>query len=256
MDETQNVAPVEATQIPSTEPSENVEVAPQEAAEEKPQEAEAPKDDADKTLKRLERRINQKHAQAAAAEERARLIEAQLQEARQRLSQYETPQEQPQQQQQPDPFKLAEVIATVREVNNKANRIAEEGKKRFPDFIQVLPEVAQEAGPLFDQSRGGLPTALGEAILEAEDPAALLHHLGKNPDVAAELRGLTPVQVARRIARIESDLSKPPEPKQSTAPKPVTPVRAAQASSTDLDAKLPIEEWMRRRDEQLKGRRL
>lgn len=249
MDETQNVAPVEATEIPSTEPAENVEVAPQE-----PEQQDPPKDEADKTVKRLERRINQKHAQAAAAEERARLIEAQLQEARQKLSQYETP-EQPQTP-QPDPFKLAEVIATVRETNNKANRIAEEGKKRFPDFMQVLPEVAQEAGPLFDQQRGGLPTALGEAILEAEDPAALLHHLGKNPDLAAELRGLSPVQVARKVARIEADLSKPPEPKQSNAPKPVTPVRAAQSSNDDLSASLPIEEWMRRRQEQLKGKRL
>lgn len=249
MDQETNVAPVEATQIPSTEPSETTEVAPQET--EQQEQTEAPKDDADKTVKRLERRINQKHAQAAAAEERARLIEAQLKEAQQKLSQYEAPQET--QQQQPDPFKLAEAIATVREVNAKANKVANEGKSRFPDFSQALQEVAQEVGPLFGQ--GGFPTPVGEAILDADDPAALLHHLGTNPDVAADLRGLSPVQVARRIARIEAEMSKPREPKVSTAPKPVTPVRSSTPSSDGLDASLPIDEWMRRRNEQLKGKR-
>jgi hypothetical protein len=239
MDQETNVAPVEATQIPSTEPSETTEVAPQEA--EQTETTEAPKDDADKTVKRLERRINQKHAQAAAAEERARMIEAQLNEARQKLSQYEAPQET---QQQPDPFKLAEAIATVREVNAKANKVAAEGKTRFPDFSQALQEVAQEVGPLFGQ--GGLPTPVGEAILDSDDPAALLHHLGTNPDVAADLRGLSPVQVARRIARIEADMSKPREPKVSNAPKPIAPVKSGKTDTTGLSDDLPLDEWHRR----------
>jgi hypothetical protein len=247
MDQTETVAPVEATQIPSTEAVETTEVTPQE-----PEQQEPPKDDADKTVKRLERRINQKHAQAAAAEERARMIEAQLTEARQRLSQYETPQET--QQQAPDPFKLAEVIATVREVNAKANKVAAEGKSRFPDFIQALQEVAQEVGPLFDAQRGGLPTAVGEAILDSDDPAALLHHLGTNPDVAADLRGLSPIQVARRVARIEAELSKPREPKESKAPKPITPVKSGKTDTTALSDELPLDEWAKRFREMRRGK--
>lgn len=247
------VVPDATTQIPAPEVAETTEVAPQEP-EQTTEPEKQPEDESAKALRRMERRINQKHAQAAAAEERARLVQQELEAARQRLAQYETPQEQPQQ--QPDPVQLAKVIAQVERVNEKANRVADEGKKRFPDFAQALQEVTREVGPLFDPQRAGLPTPVGEAILDSDDPAALLHHLGKNPDVAAELQGLSPIQVARRIARIETELSKPKEPLVSKAPPAIKPVGANRPGPGELSPDLPLDEWMRRREEQLKGRRL
>jgi hypothetical protein len=87
---------------------------------------------------------------------------------------------------------------------------------------------------------------VAEAILDSDDPAALLHHLGTNADLAADLVGLTPTQVARRIAKLEIELKQPKEPKQSTAPKPITPVRSAADTGSGLSDSLSPEEWRRR----------
>lgn len=194
---------------------------------------ESEEDQRDKTIRKLERRVNHKHSQAAAAEERARMLE-------QRLSQYET-KEAPQPERQDgtvDPVALAremaKEIAAVTSITDKANGIAKDGEKRFPgDFKAALQAVVEEAGPLFDNR--GLPTAIGDAVMDADDPAALLHHLGKNPDLAAELQGLSPARLGRRLAQIETAIKpKAAVPKAvSNAPAPARPISAARSTSGD-----------------------
>jgi hypothetical protein len=214
---------------------------PEIATPETDQQEESPEQKAqaerDKAIKNLQRRVDRKHAQAAAAEERARLAEQRAAEIEARYSGGE--QEKP----QIDPIQLAREIATVERVTEKSNAVARDGAKRFPDFNQALSGLVEEVGPLFDQR--GRPNAIGEAILDADDPAALLHHLGVNSDVAADLVGLSPIQVARRIAKLEIELKQPKEPKQSNAPKPITPVRSA-AETSGLSDSLSTEEWRRR----------
>lgn len=130
-------------------------------------------------------------------------------------------------------------------VTEKANSIAQDGEKRFKDgFRSALETVAEEAGPLFNQR--GLPTALGEAILESDDAAALLHHLGTNPDLAAELNGLSPAQLGRRIERFEAQMKAKPQPKPvSKAPEPARPISASRSSGNLAD--LPMDEYIANR---------
>lgn len=203
--------------------------------EEKPQE-----DEKDKTLRRMERRINAKHAQAAAAEERARMAMQEAEALKQRLSQYETPQQE--QPQQVNPYELAKHIATVERINEKSNNIAQDGQRRFgADFGEAVRTVAEEAGALFDQY--GRATAVGDAVLDSEDPAALLNYLGKNPDVAAELKGLSPAALGRRIGRIEAQINAKPQPKPvSKAPDPVKPIGATRGTSSP--AEMSMEEYV------------
>jgi hypothetical protein len=238
------VSPDSETQNPETVTDENAEVVTPEtdSQTEKP---ETPEDPAAKSLKRLERRIDRVTAaryQAEAEREQARQETAQL---KARLQQFEQQEEQPRSP-QVDPMQLANEIATVREITSRSNSIAKDGEAKFgkAEFAQALRTVQDEAGSLFTPR--GTPTAIGEAVLSADEPAALLHYLGTNPDIAAELADLTPVQAARRIARIEIEMSKPVAPKQSNAPRPITPVRASSAASGGLSDDLPIEEWAKR----------
>ena len=234
--ETQNPAPETAIETPEVAtPETQVEAAPEPTEAEKHQ----------RTLQRMEQRLNRKHAQAAAAAERAQMLE-------QRLAQYEA---RPQQEQQPVLDEQAIThkaleIAKVARVAEQSNTVYTEGKKAFPDFDTALKVVIEEAGPLIDQK--GLPTALGQVVLEADKPAAVLHYLGQNPDVAAELADLTPTQMARRMARIESDLSA--KPKTSAAPQPLKPVKPA-AVTNELSPDLPVDEWMKRREKEIRERR-
>lgn len=210
-------------------------------AEAKP---EATEDERDKTLRRMERRINQKHAQAAAAEERARLAMERAQALEQRLTQYEAPQQA--EQSKADPYELAREIAQIERITEKSNSVAREGEKRFPgEFGEAVRTVSEEVGALFDQK--GKPTAVGEAILDAEDPAALLHYLGKNPDVAAELQGLSPAALGRRIGRIEASMAVKPNP-VSRAPEPARPIGARSASKSPES--MSMEEYIAMRKSQ------
>lgn len=123
-----------------------------------------------------------------------------------------------------DPVKLAREIATIERVTEKANAVAKDGNKRFTDFNEALSTLREEAGDLFDKR--GMPTPVGEAILEADDPAALIQFLGANDDLAAELHGLSPTALGRRIARFEAQMKAEPKAKPaSKAAEPIAPLK-------------------------------
>ena len=238
-----NGSPVAEPEIPATEATaqETPEVAEPESNEA------AERDEPAKVLKRMERRIDRLTAARYQAEARA---ERAAEEAAQLRARYS---EQPQQAEQQDPVVLAREIAQVERVTEKANNIAADGKGRFGDsFGKSVQTVAAEVGQLFE--RTGKPTPLGEAILSSDDPAALIHHLGSNPDIAADLADLTLIQQARKLARIEIDMAKPRETKQSQAPKPISPARAVTRDTGVLSNDLPIDEWQKRFYQQMAKR--
>lgn len=234
--EENNVSPGEETQNPTPELDATPEVVNPETVTTEPDET--PDDPRDKTVKSLQRRVDRITAARYQAEARAQQAEREREEVRQRLAQYEQPEQQ--HSQAPDPLSLAKEIAKIERVTEKANGIAKDGAARFENFKAALQVVSREAGPLFDQV--GRPTPLGEVCISADDPAALLHYLGSDPDLAAELADLTPIQQARRIARIEMDMSKPKEPPRSNAPKPLKPVKAV-SSDVALSDQDSAEAW-------------
>lgn len=192
----------------------------------------------EKERKKFERRLNAKHAQAAQATERARHLEEQLQA---RLSQ-DRPQDEPRQFDPADIDRIAteraEVIARAREVDKRGTEITRSLEKALgtrEDVNALVEVITEEAGPLIDRKSGSW-TPLGEAISEADDPAALLIYLRDNEDIAASLRGLSPAQLGRKVARIEAELgTKKDEPKASAAPKPLEPVKAKAKSTGEPD---------------------
>lgn len=232
-----NGSPVAEPEIPATEVTAQ-EVTP-EVAEPESNEA-AERDEPAKVLKRMERRIDRLTAARYQAEARAEQAAAEAAQLRARYSE-----QQPQQAEQQDPVVLAREIAQVERVTEKANNVAADGKERFGvAFGKAVQTVSAEVGAMFERS--GKPTSLGEAILSSDDPAALINHLGSNPDIAADLADLTPIQQARKLARIEIDMSKPQATKQSLAPKPISPARAVTRDTGALSDDLPIDEWAKR----------
>lgn len=245
------VAPEAETLTPASEQAVTPEVATPETEGETEAAEQPPESEEDRMAKRdarSERRIQRLTAARYQAEARAQQSLQEAEQLRQRLNQYEageTPEAR-----QADPVALANEIANIREVTAKSNSVVKDGAKRFEGFDKALNVVIEEAGPLVvpiaQGASIGRPTPLGEAILDADDPAAVLHYLGNNPDAAADLHGLTATQVARRIARIEIEIGKAKEPKQSNAPKPITPVKSASKDDGGLSDNLSPEEWAKR----------
>jgi len=246
-------APVAEAQNTATEllTNEEAEVVTPQVDEQQP--SETPEDEATKALKRMQRRIDKRTADVY----RERAEKEQL---AQRVAELERRQQAPQGEEQPLAVddKAIEAMALTR-----AKEIAQQ--QRFQETVQgvlkagkALPEFDKACNTLNEElpfyERNGKPTAFLAAVLDFDAPAKLLHHLGTNPDLAAELADLTPTRLVRRLDAIEQELNDKAKPKTSGAPKPLEPVRPAGAAN-DLSDDLSADEWMKRRRQQLLRKR-
>lgn len=243
------VAPGAATETaPASAVIENPTVAESETelAQQKPEDT--PKreeeDPSAKAIRNLQRRVDRKHAQAAEAEARARIAEQRLAEFEARANGAAS-EDQP----QVDPVKLAAHMAqelrTVERTMDRVKQVQDVGKK-LDGWDQAVNAVAESA-PFFTPQNH--PTPFLAAVLDADNPAALLHYLGQNTELVDDLRGLTEAQIGRRVAKLEAQMEREQAEakaaKQSKAPTPVTPVRQ-NADPGGLSDQLSPEEWARR----------
>jgi DNA repair ATPase RecN len=145
----------------------------------------------------------------------------------------------------------AELIAEAKMFAKTAEKIVESGKKADPKFRDALRDLSAEVGDFVQPN--GLPSTFMRAVLDvSEDPTKLLLHLGKNPDLASELADLPVTKLAARLDRIEREMTA--TPKHSSAPKPLEPVKS-KSSDSGLHNELSTEEWMKRREAQVRERR-
>lgn len=222
-------APVEIANPPEAANPESNEAKQPEPTNEQPEQG-----DADKSVKRLQRRVDR-----VTADKYQAIAEAQ--QLRQKLDQYER-QAQPQEDQTPikpeDVDRIAneraDHIAQAREVDRRGAEISSQLLKLAGSdeaVRSIVNAVREEAGDLIDP-RTGRWTPLGEAIEASDNTAALLEFLSKNDDVSAGLRGLSAVRLGRKVAALDAQVAtKSAGPKASNAPKPLEPVKASGATS-------------------------
>jgi hypothetical protein len=99
--------------------------------------------------------------------------------------------------------------------------------------------------------------AMVETLQTAEKGPEVLYYLGKNPDVAASIAGMAPLDAARELGRIEATKLTKPEPPKSKTPPPPPKIKGADSAvvriksdSPDSD-KLSDEEWLKRERKRL-----
>ena len=251
MEET-NVSPAAETQNPAPELAETPEVANPEASTEQPDEPKEQADPADKAVKGLLRRVDRLTAAKYQEQARAQQAANEAEQLRQRLAQYETPQQQEAltpESVMPIAQQLAQQMREQEKTRETVSAVLSKGKTL--DGFDAACNTVNEVLPFYE--RNGTPSAFLRAVLEGDTPEKVLHYLGTNADVAEELAGLSATQVARRLDRIERKLSEPAEPKTSTAPKPISPVRGSSREAGDLRDDLPLEEWNKRFNKMRRG---
>lgn len=209
---------------------------------------------AEKEAKALRRRVDRLTKARYEGEARARQLEEELQRYRAQQPQDQHGQDSPRQLGPQDVERQAREIVAAERFNAKCNEVARLGDEQYPDFGEKLKELGNEA-TLFNKD--GRPEPLMEAILDVDDPAALIYHLGANPDVAAEIAELSPRQQVRRLAVIELQLKSAPKeqkpasapaPAVTKAPPPIQPNRSASGQFTkDPDAMTDAEWWASQR---------
>lgn len=241
IENTQDVAPVAETQNTASVPTEQPEIVEpgstdSEAQEGDESEAKPEKSAEQKELERLRRQLTKRDRTQGK-------MHQELQATRQQLEQYSRQSPEGQQEQRPvDPHSLAREIAAVERFTDRSNAIAKDGQKRFSDFNDSLGKVIEEVGELVNER--GLPTNVGEAILESDDAAALIEFLGKNPDLAADLEGLSPTKLGRQIERIEAQM-KTTQPKPvSKASEPISPIKGGKGNLVKSLENMSMDEYV------------
>ncbi|MDF8361930.1 hypothetical protein [Achromobacter anxifer] len=241
MENVSQAAPVEAAQIHSTDPAT---IAPAQAEPGAPEgNADPQKPEltpAEREARALKRRVDRLTREKYETQ-------AELQQLRQRPAE---PQDDATQLTEQEVNRRAQQIAEARAFNDRCNEVDRVGRKEFPDFSAKFAELSAEI-PTFTE-KGATPFM--EAILDSDNPAALIHHLGSNPDLAAELADLTPRQQVRRLALIEHEMgAKELPPKTSSAPKPIQPVKPA-ATAAGPDPSKDPEAWIAWRNAQVRNK--
>jgi len=234
-------APVEAAQIPSTVPAQEVPVQADPANPEGTEQPQKPElTQAEREAKALKRRVDR--------------LTREKYELQGQLSHFS--QRQPDQQvdstqlTEEEVNRRAQKIAETKAINDKCNEIAKVGGKEFPDFMDKFAALSADI-PTFTKDG---PTPFMEAILDSESPAALLHHIASNPDLTEELADLSPRQMVRRLALIERDMgAKETPPKTSNAPKPIQPVKPTATAGGPDPGKDP-EAWIAWRNAQVRNK--
>lgn len=98
-------------------------------------------------------------------------------------------------------------------------------RERIADFDAVA------LNPALPVSR-----AMAATIARSERGAEIAYHLGLNPDLAARIAGLGPLDAARELGRIEAQLTAAPKRAVTAAPPPLRPLGAGEAPRRDPDA--------------------
>lgn len=250
------VTPADAAQQQEGAPEQNAELAqPQtDAAPEADQSPESEGEtltDDQKTIRKLQRRIDRLTAGRGAATREAELLREQMAQLQQKPQGQDD--DEPKAVSRQDIDRLANERARElhrqQTVAARADAVIKSGQK-LQGFTEACNAVAEEV-PFTDQQ--GRPTPFIEAVLDADKPAELLHWLGNNPDEAAALANLSPAQLGRRLAKLEDRLER--EGKTSSkAPTPLTPVRGVGQPAKRLED-LDGDDFDKRRREQIAKRR-
>jgi hypothetical protein len=136
----------------------------------------------------------------------------------------------------------AKQIAAEQQFNAACNKVYEDGKGSHADFDEAVRGIGMLTG-------GAPPREFLDAVTALPDGAEVYYQLGKNLDEAARIMQLPPVRMAVELAK----LSGKPARAKSNAPAPIQPVGGTTRGEPDPD-KMPMSEWVRWREEQLRRR--
>lgn len=155
-----------------------------------------------------------------------------------------------------------EAVKAAREELTREQQTTQ-ARRRETEFATREQKFSKDLPDYFEVTRGQVPITpeMADVIKESDIGPALAYHLGKNPDVAASIAQLNPLQAARELGRLEAKLAEKPKASAvSNAPPPAPRLGGSgdtggsvKADSPDSD-KLSDAEWNRLRQRQLAAR--
>lgn len=136
------------------------------------------------------------------------------------------------------------------EFENAQKKLIKEATKIDPKFMTKINELAEDVSPL--------PGYMIGILEELDNGGAVLNYLTDNPDEYEEIYTLSPTRMATRLAKVSDTLEKAAKPKPkniSKVPPPNEPIKGGNKSPNVLSDKMPMDEWVRLRNQQSEDRR-
>lgn len=154
----------------------------------------------------------------------------------------------------------ARQIANAAVAEAETKRTAKTAEQTRQDTWNTRQEEARKVIPDYDEvvASSNIPIAnhVGAELLENEHGPALAHHIALHPEVAEKLNSLSPRQVVREIARLETEIAKTapaktgsPAKTPSKAPAPGSHVKPGAATNVDL-SKVSMDDYVATRKKQ------
>lgn len=230
---------------PSTSEGENENLTPEQQAA-KDQESKETKDPNGWAVKRIGDLTRQRHEAERKAEQavqEAAQYRAILEQMQKGDDQAPTPKGQPE-----DIDALVERRAAEKAqqqaIAARGQSVAKAGADAFEDFPQAIQTL---------DALGITPEQVSN-LLGMDDAHQVIYQLGKNPEEAARILALPPIQQGRELERIAAKAAQAPAPKPvSKAPQPITPVDSV-AAAEKAPSKMTTAEWMEWRNKTAKTR--
>jgi len=94
-----------------------------------------------------------------------------------------------------------------------------------PDFSDVASAIPQ------------LPNGVADALVQSENGAELIYHLGTHLDMADKLSNMSPQQAMMELGRISVNMDATTQIKPSAAPDPITPLNSGGSLTSDSGPK-------------------
>ena len=138
---------------------------------------------------------------------------------------------------------------------DSTRKVAETRSQTFAERQVATRAVLPDYDAVVGASETPISNHVGEALMESDRGPELAYHFAKNPDVLQNLNGMTPMQAAREIGKLEATLTTKtapvvPSKKLSTTPAPAsTTVTQGRATQPAL-ASASMDEYMAQRKSQ------
>jgi hypothetical protein len=151
-------------------------------------------------------------------------------------------------------WKTEQAVAKRME-QDSTRKVAETRSQTFAERQVATRAVLPDYDAVVGASETPIANHVGEALMESDRGPELAYHFAKNPDVLQNLNGMTPMQAAREIGKLEATLSIKtapvvPSKKLSTTPAPASTTVTQGRASQPVLATASMDEYMAQRKSQ------
>ena len=122
-----------------------------------------------------------------------------------------------------------------------ANVKAQQGVEKFNEQITALgkEDFSEKASAI-----PNLPNGVADALMQVDNGAEMIYHLGTHLDKADALANMTPAAAMMELGRLSVEMKTKPEIKTSAAPEPIEPLQSGSSLPSEIGDDISIDAWM------------